>query len=181
MGYNMLTKRTFIGLGFLVLAAACSNVTDINRAKTDTGPLKLNAVRVDTSTVKNTSNRQIVGVSRKRLASDLTAALTTKLGAVSNPNGLPSNVNVTVEEVHLADIVERALVGTSYVVSTISVTDAATGEVIIAPTEVRGNSGQLRAGGVIGAATTQSVENDYKLAVQGYADALVASLVASKK
>ena len=181
MGYTMLTKRTFIGLGFLVLAAACSNVTDINRAKTDTGPLKLNAVRVDTSTTKNTSNRQIVGISRERLASDLTAALTTKLGAASNPNGLPSNVNVTVKEVHLADIVERALVGTSYIVSTISVTDAATGEVIIAPTEVKADSEQLRAGGMLGVVTTKSVENDYKLAVQGYADALVASLVASKK
>jgi hypothetical protein len=177
----MITKRTFVALGMLVIAAACSNVTDIDRAKSDTGPLKLNAVRVDTSNVKNTSERQIVGISRDRLASDLSAALTTKLGAVSNPNGLPANVNVTVEEVHLANIVERALVGTSYIVSSISVTDAATGEVIIEPTEVRGNSEQLRAGGMLGVVTTKSVENDYKLAVQGYADALAASLVASKK
>lgn len=177
----MLTKRTFVALTAAAILAACSTTTEIERAKSDTGPLKLNLVRVDTSGMTLSSEGRSIQKSRAQLASDLTTALKNDLGPVSDPNGLPANVNVSVKELFLADVVDRALVGTSYIESVISVTDAATGEVIIAPTEVRGDSEQLRAGSWVGAITTKSVEEDYKLAVQGYSEALVESLVASKQ
>lgn len=178
--YNMFTKRTFVTLAAATLIAACSNVTDINRAKSDTGPLKLNSVRVDVSSMKTTSKGRDIKRTRAQFADDLTAALARELGPVSDPNGLPADVNVKVNEIYLARIVDRVLAGTSYIESTASVTDAASGDEIVAPVDVRGDSDQFRAAGPVAVVTTGSLDNDYQAAINGYAKALVASLVASK-
>ena len=106
----MLTKRTFVALAAAALIAACSNVTEVNRVQTDTGPLKLNLVRVDTTGMKTVSEGRDIQKSRSQLAADLTAQLKKDLGAVSDPNGLPANVNVSVNELYLARIIDRALV-----------------------------------------------------------------------
>jgi hypothetical protein len=176
-------KRTFVGIAAAALLAACSNVTDIDRANKDTGPLKLNAVNVDTSAMTIVSEGRTVNRTKAQLASDLRAAITREAQSYSNPNGLPADVNVTVEKLHLATIVDRVVAGTSYVESTISVVDAADGSVIIAPTKVKGNEETLRGFGSLGAAgavQNASVETDYKNAIDGYAKALIASIAASQ-
>ena len=173
-------KHSFFALITVALVTACSNVTEINRAKSDTGPLKLNNVIVSTDETLLRSQGRDIGKSTAEFRADLTAALAKELGPYSDPNGLPADVKVKVDEVFLARIVDRALVGTSYIDSTITVVDAETGEEIVAPTKVRGDSNQLRAAGPIGAITTQSLAKDYQSAINGYAKALAASLVASK-
>lgn len=173
-------KHSFLVLAAVALVAACSNVTEVNRAKSDTGPLKLNNVIVSTDDTLLRSQGRDANKSEAEFRADLTAALAKELGPYSDPDGLPVDVKVKVDEVYLARIVDRALVGTSYIDSTITLVDAETGEEIVAPQKVRGNSDQLRGPGPIGAITTQSLAKDYQSAINGYAKALAASLVASK-
>lgn len=173
-------KLSLFAVAAAVVVTACSNVTDINRAQSDTGPLKLNKVIVTTDETLRRSEGRDFGKTAAEFRADLTSALAKELGAYSDPNGLPADVKVKVDEVYLARIVDRVLVGTSYIDSTISVVDAETGEIIVAPTKVRGDSDQLRGAGPIGAITTKSLAKDYQLAIDGYAKALAASLVASK-
>ena len=173
-------KSSFFSLVAVLLVAACSNVTEISRAKSDTGPLKLKNVIVSTDETLLRSRGRDFGKSVAEFRADLSAALAKELVAYSDPNGLPADVKVKVNEVYLARIVDRALAGTSYIDSTITVVDAETGEEIVAPTKVRGDSDQFRGAGPIGAITTQSLAKDYQSAINGYAKALAASLVASK-
>ena len=173
-------KLSLFSLITVAFVAACSNTTDISRAKSDTGPLKLNNVIVSTDETLTRSNGRDVGKSAAEFRADLSAALTKELSPVSDPNGLPADVKVNVTEVYLARVVDRAFLGTSYIESTISVVDAETGEEIVAPTKVRGDSDHFRGPLPVGAITTQSLAKDYRSAINGYAKALAASLVASK-
>ncbi len=175
--------RSFIAVTALAVAAACTNVTDLSRTDADPGPLQLNAVKVDASGLEVViSEGRTVKRTRAQLEQDLTAAITREALLLSDPNGLLADVNVTIEKVYLAPLVERVVAGSSYIEGTVSVTNAADGSIIIAPTQVIGNSDTLRAIGALGAVgalANADVETDYQNSIDGYAKALIASLQAS--
>ncbi len=177
----MLSKRAFFTFAAAALLAACSNITQIDRAQKDTGPLRLNAVVVDVSDLSVTTEGRAIDRTTAELQEDLRRAVTAEAEKLSVPDGLPANINVKVERVFLARIVDRALAGTSFIESQISVTDAETGAFLVKPVNVKATSEQLRGPGAIGAATgiTTSAASDYEGLIDAYARALLASLEAS--
>jgi len=179
----MFTKRTFIALSAAAVVAACTNVTELNRIG-DSNPRKLNLVNVDTSRMDVVTEGRAITKSRAQLASDLTAAITREAQPYSDPNGAPADLNVVVNKVYLAPLVERTVLGTSYIESTISVTDGDDGSTIISPANVKATSDTLRGIGTLGAVAAvanANVQTDYQNAINGYAKALVASVVATRQ
>ena len=176
----MFTRRVILSVAAATMVAACSNITSIDRADKEVGPLKLNAVSVDVSQMKLVSEGRTINKSTAQFAEDLEAALVRELSAVSVPDGVPADFNVTVQRMYLAPIVNRLVAGTSSIESSVSVINASDGSTIVEPVKVVGNSDQLRGPGPVGAVTTKTVEADYQGAVNGYAKALLASLQASK-
>lgn len=178
----MFTKRAFLALVAAAGVAACTNVTELNRIE-GAGPLKLNVVKVDTSRMAVVTEGRQIAKTRTELSRDLSAAIAREAQSYSDPNGTPADINVVVNKVYLAPLAQRAVMDTSYVESTISVTDAADGSTIISPANVKGTSDTLRgigALGAVGAVANADVETDYQNAINGYAKALIASIAATK-
>ena len=178
----MLTKRTLLALAAAGTLAACNSVTDIERAQKDTGPLKLNQVVVDVSDLDLTAEGRAINRTTAQLQEDLRKAITAEAQKRSVPDGLPANINVSVDRIKLARLTDRVLAGTSFIESEISVTDAATGVFVVEPVRVNATAEQLRGPGPIGAATTAttSLNADYQNVINAYARALLASLDASR-
>lgn len=179
---TMRFRRSFLTLAVVALVAACTNVTTLSRAEVNPKQLKLNDVNVDASGLELVAEGRTIKKTRDQLEQDLAAAITRIALERSDPNGRPADVNVTVDKVFLAPLADRAMAANSFIESTISVTDAASGAIIIAPTQVKGNADTLRAIGALGAVgalLNADVETDYQNAVNGYAKSLIASLQAS--
>ncbi|WP_127112810.1 hypothetical protein [Shimia sediminis] len=157
-------------------------MTTLSRADTNPRQLKLNDVNVDASGLELVAEGRTITKTRAELEQDLADAIRRIASERSDPDGAPADINVTVDKLYLVPLVERAVAGNSYVESTISVTDAASGAIIVAPTTVKGNADTLRAIGALGAVgalLNADVETDYQNAIKGYAKSLIASLQAS--
>ena len=179
----MNTRRTIIAFAAAALVTACSNITDIERAQKDTGPLRLVDVNVDVSDLNVTTEGRSIRRTTAQVQEDLRKAITTAAEPESDPNGLPANINVKVKKIYLAPLTSRVLAGTSFIESEASVTEAETGDLIVAPVDVKVTGEQLRGPGPIGlagAAAAGSAEADYSAAIDTYARALIASLVATR-
>ena len=177
----MIARRLFTaGLAAAVLVG-CSNLTEIDRAQKDTGPLRLVDVIVDVSDLDVTTEGRAINRTTAELQQDIRRAVTAEAQKRSVPDGLPANVNVKVEKVFLARLSDRVLAGTSSIESTVSITEAETGAFIVEPVSVKANAEQLRGPGPIGAAAaaTTSTEADYQNVIAAYARALLSSLDAS--
>lgn len=178
----MLLKRTLIIGGLAIFLSACNAVTDIDRAQKDTGPLMLNAVNIDVSDLDLTIEGRAINRTSAELQEDLGRAVTAEAQKRSVPDGLPANINVKVERIKLARVVDRVLAGTSFIESEISVTEAENGAFVVEPVQVNATAEQLRGPGPIGAATaaTTSLDADYQNVINAYARTLLASLDASR-
>ena len=179
----MLSKRSILTVLAATMLAACTGgVIGIDRADKETGPLLLNDVIVDVSDLDVTTEGRAINKTTSELQRDLNAAVTAEALKRSVPGGVPTNINVDVEKVYLAPLSSRLLANTSYIESTVSLTNAETGAFIVEPVKVKATADQLRGLGPVGAATAAanaSVEADYQRAVAGYAKTLLASLDAS--
>ena len=175
-------SRCVMALAAVALIAGCTKVTTLSRADVNPRQLKLNDVIVDASGLELVAEGRTITKTRDQLEQDLAAAITRLALERSDPNGTPADVNVTIDKLFLAPLADRAMAANSFIESTISVTDAASGAIIIAPTQVKGNADTLRAIGALGAVgalLNADVETDYQNAVNGYAKSLIASLQAS--
>lgn len=125
-------------------------------------------ITVDTSAITGVAGRKMAfDVPPAQINADLTQALQRKLRATAQGN---ADVTVTVTELRLMSrMQEMMLGGASYVKGRLSVTDAATGRQIVAPTAVFATSQRFRVGGPIGAAVAPSAENDYHQTIEGFA------------
>ncbi len=177
----MLTKRILLTIAAAAFLTACSNITEIERTQQYTGPLKLNAVIVDVSDLDLSTEGRPITRTSTQVQEDLRRAIVAEAQKRSVPDGLPANINVKVEKIFLARIIDRTLAGTSFVESEISVTDAETDAFLVEPVDVRATSEQLRAAGAIGAVVgaTTTPTADYEGVINAYAKALVESLEAS--
>lgn len=115
------------------------------------------------------------------LQEDLRRAITSEAQKRSVPDGLPTNVNVSVKKIRFARLVDRVFAGTSFIESEIFITDAESGAFIVEPVKVKTTAEQLRGPGPIGAtiAATTSLNSDYQNVINAYARTLLTSLDAS--
>lgn len=178
----MLSRRIVIALFSAAALAACNSITEIERAQKDTGPLRLNTVNVDVSDLSVTTEGRAINKTTSELQQDLQRAVTAEAQKRSVPDGLPANVNIKVERIKLARVVDRVLAGTSFIESKISITEAATGAFIVNPVSVTATAEQLRGPGPVGLATaaTTSIDADYQSVINAYARVLLESLDASR-
>ena len=177
----MLSRRLFTTAIAALTLMGCSNITEIERAQKDTGPLRLVDVIVDVSDLDVTTEGRAINRTTAELQQDLRRAVTAEAQKRSVADGVPANVNVKVDKVFLARLTDRVLAGTSSIESVVSITNAETGEFIVEPVPVKANAEQLRGPGPVGAATavTTTTEADYQNVIAAYARALLASLDAS--
>jgi hypothetical protein len=159
--------RHIPALAAVALVAACT--TPSIRTAGDASALNVVSVSVETAGMDVAVTGRQSAVTKEQLDADLTAAVTAELAQGSDATGTPAEVTVVVQSVKLAPPAARIVAATSTISGTVSVTEQKTGRVIVPPTAVTGNSKSLRAVGVIGLATTQTVENDYRGTIAGFA------------
>ncbi len=137
--------------------------------------LVVRKVTVDTSAITGVAGRKSAfDVPPAQINADLTQALQRKLRPTPQGN---ADVTVRVTEVRLMSRVQEMMLGgASYVKGTLIVTDAATGQQIVAPTAVIATSQRVRVGGPIGAAVAPSAENDYHETIEGFAQNVLVRL-----
>ncbi len=134
----------------------------------------LNVTAVEVTVAEDAAQEDTVitgrqaGIRPEQFVPDLDAELTAALTEASDPSGAAVTVLVTVNQVYLAPPVERVVAGTSYIRGTVEVTGV-DGRTVVRPTSVQGNSDNIRLVGALGLVTTQSVQNDYRGTLRGFA------------
>ncbi|OYU38429.1 MAG: hypothetical protein CFE33_16380 [Pseudorhodobacter sp. PARRP1] len=125
-------------------------------------------VTVDTSAISGVAGRKMAfDVPPAQINADLTQALKRKLRVTPQGN---ADVTVVVTQVRLMSRMQEFMLGgASYVRGTLSVTDAATGRQIVAPTAALATSQRFRVGGPIGAAVAPTAEKDYQQTIESFA------------
>lgn len=137
--------------------------------------LVVRTITVDTSAITGVAGRKMAfDVPPAQINADLTQALQRKLRATAQGN---ADVTVRVKELRLMSRVQEMMLGgASYLKGTLSVTDAATGRQIVAPTAVVATSQRVRVGGPIGAAVAPSAAKDYQQTIEGFAQNVLVRL-----
>ncbi|XDA98806.1 hypothetical protein AB1M95_02565 [Sulfitobacter sp. LCG007] len=174
----MAVMRHILAVAVLAAVAACAPTPSI-RTVGDAGALDVRDIQVDANRLDLVIKGRQLERSRAQLKQDVTAALEAELRPVSVKDGTPVVVAVELVDLHLANTAERFVAQTSHVTTMVSVTEIGTGRVVVPATEVSGNTDNFRAIGVVGAATTLSVEEDYRGALRGYAKTVRAALFGS--
>ncbi|UWR22957.1 hypothetical protein [Sulfitobacter sp. S190] len=175
----MKTLRVPLALTLIAGLAACA--TPSIRATGDTTDLNVVSVSVDTDTMAQAVSGRASTVTKAQLDDDLTAALGAELAKASTPDGTPVTVAVTLTSVDLAPPVTRVAAAASSATGTVTVTEVGTDRTVVPATTLTGTSNSLRAPGVIGLATTQSVENDYRGTLSGFASTVRKALFGSEQ
>lgn len=168
-GFSAARRARLLSAGAVILLLGACTVPSIRTAG-DAEALNVVAVDVDTSQMAVVVEGRSSTVTAQQLDDDLTSALTAALASSSDPAGRSVNVSVTMEQFRLAPPIERVVAGTSTATGVVSVTDAQTGDVVVAPTRMSGNTENFRAASVLGIATTRTVDKDYRGTVNGYAE-----------
>ncbi len=177
----MLSRRTFVAGSARTAMSGCNSIMDIERAQSDTGPLRLLEVRVDVSDLEVATEGRSINRTTAQIQEDVRCAATAEAQKRSVPDGSPANVNVKMERVFLARGVDRVLAGISSIESVASVTAAENGAFIVEPVQVNTTAEQLQGPGPIGGvmAAYTSVEADYNNVINAHARKLLKSLDAS--
>lgn len=163
-------RRIVAGLVAAVFLGACE-VASI-RTTGDVTALNVRSVDVDTSGMDVAVSGRASPVTAQQLDDDLTAAISAALAAQSDPTGRVVRVDVVMEEVRLAPPIERVAAVTSTATGVITVTEVATGAVVVPATRVSGNTENIRAAWVLGLATTRTIDIDYRGTVNGFANTI---------
>ncbi|WP_299288642.1 hypothetical protein [uncultured Tateyamaria sp.] len=126
-------------------------------------------VTVDVASFTGVTGREIA-VPPAQVAADVKAALEASL---ARPGPQTADLLIQLTSVQLTSRGSAAAFGgNSRMTAVLSVRDAATGDVLIAPTQITGFSEFVRVPGVIGAATSPSPESDYRQTVDGFAESV---------
>lgn len=165
----MMGKRLFLAIAAsaLVLSGCVGTPLLEEDAR---AALVVRNVSVDVTGYENVQGRNL-SISSDQLQADMTSAIETELSPVAGGNTV---VDVTVTRVYLVSPGQALLVGgASTITGTVTVTDAATGEVLLPTTTVRGIAdGSWALGGAIAAATTGTPLEDYQNSVRSFASDL---------
>lgn len=168
-GFLALARARLALAGLALVALAACDVPSIRTAG-DESALNVQTVNVDTSGMAVAVEGRTSTVSREQLDADLTAALGAALASQRDPAGRVVQVDVTMETLRLSPPIERVAAGTSTATGVVTVTEVGTGDVIVPPTRLSGNSENFRGAWVLGLATTRTVDKDYRGTVNGFAN-----------
>lgn len=169
----MTRMRVALALALIGALGACMDTAPQSQSRVSPADIVANVVRVDTSSFGGIEGRTL-DIPTAKIASDIGRALGRRMG-----NGGPSNANIDVRllSVRLTSPASAfAFGGPSAIEAEVTVSDAATGDVLFGPEQVRGTSEFLRLPGVIGVATSPSPERDYDQTVQGFAAAVAQAI-----
>lgn len=168
---NVPTRRA---LGIRVLAAiavlsALSACVQPLVDETVQQSLTVRTITVDASAIKPIAGGREITLTRSQIEADLKAALTAEMVKPGQGAG-NADVLVKVEEIWLVSRGQSfAMGGNSTMTGTLTVTEPATGRVILAETKVGGMNETLRMGGIIGVLTAPSADKDYQQTLLGFA------------
>jgi hypothetical protein len=155
-------------VGFCAIAVITGCTTPSIRTAGDISAINVASISVETSGMDVAVTGRTSDVTKAQLDTDLTAALATELAQVSDPAGAKADVTVVVETLELAAPLTRVVAATSSITGIVTVTEQKTGRVIVPATHLSGNSNSLRAAGVGGLVTIQTVEKDYQGTLKGF-------------
>ncbi len=139
--------------------------------------LVVRSIKVDASGIKPIGGGREITLTNTQIETDLKAALTAQMIKPGQGKG-NADVLVTVTEIFLVSRGQSfALGGNSHMTGTLTVTEAGSGKVILAPTVVGGGNANLRLGGVLGALTAPMPDKDYADTLTGFAKQNTARLL----
>ena len=166
----MFVRRFLFLLATVGTLAACSDTSpllDEGRGEA----LKVVDVTVDGSGIDGLSGGRNLEISPEQITADVDAVLTSHLMARSAGGSQDVVAEVVLDDVKLITPGQRAVLGGSSSISgVLTVRDAASNEIVLAPTEVVGLAeGNVPLGGFLGAVTTKSPNKDYQATLSGFA------------
>ena len=169
--------RHIVAIALVSVVSACA--TPSIRTAGDTTALNVMSVSVDTSQMM--VEGRTLKVTHTQLKSDMEAAVLSAVAPESDANGTPVDVAIAVSKMRLASPLARVVADTSSLTGTVRVTEVGTGREVVPATEVTGNTKNIRGAGVIGLATTVSVEKDYRGTLAGFANTVRKALFGSEQ
>ena len=158
-------RRSFIFLICCVALVGCATqqlppdvAQDIYLAET----------RIDTSKLGSETGGRKVPVSQLKAALEREVRL-----RIKNRGNRTVRLDIDVTSANIVTAGQSILVGgSSHVTATVSVVDYNTGEVLMAPTQVRGTGGGYAPGGIIGALALPDRNTDVQNIAKGFAENL---------
>ncbi len=134
-------------------------------------------ISVSTSSLSGVSGRSI-SIPPSQVQADISRALAARMRGRGMPGGNPVQVSVDVQRVALVSPGQSLLIGgVSTVSATVSVADLYTGTVLLPATEMTATSEGWAPGGIIGASSRGTPEQDYQRTVASFADAVAQRLL----
>ena len=135
-------------------------------------PAALNVVSVvvDAGSLDGIEGRSIAR-SNAQITADIEGAVRRAFAAKSQPNGTPVQVTIDVQEVKLANAVDRVAAQASTIHADLTVVSEA-GATVVPTQRIVGTSEGVRLAGTFGALTTPGVDKDYSDTVAGFAATL---------
>ncbi|MCP5072767.1 MAG: hypothetical protein GY947_05650 [Rhodobacteraceae bacterium] len=132
----------------------------------------IRSVDIDVSAIEGLKGGREITKTPEQIRADIDGTVTHVLQQASAENGRPLKVSIAVDSVALVSPGQALLLGgVSTIRGMLTATDAKTGDVVIPATKVFGTAkGGWAPGGILGAASTKTPENDYKATVVGFAN-----------
>lgn len=136
------------------------------------GRIAVQEIAVSTTGLERVTGRDIA-VSNAQVQADIRQALAARMQGRGAVDGSPVNVTVNVDSVSLVSPGQSLLVGgVSSISGSITITDVATGAVILPLTAVRASSEGWAPGGILGATSRGTAEADYAQTVASFANSI---------
>jgi|GEM_PF-5278507 len=134
-------------------------------------------IAVTTPNLSGVSGRSI-SVPNNQVQSDISRALAARMQGRGMPGGNPVRVDVDVDRVSLVSPGQSLLIGgVSSVSATVSVVDLSTGGVLLPETKMTSSSDGWAPGGIVGAASRGSAQEDYRKTVASFANTVAQRLL----
>jgi len=160
----MISRRSFLSVFALIAVTACAAPL-LNEEQA--ANLQVRSVTVDISQFENGVAGRNIAIPSAQVKADLEAALRRTLGASSQGN---ADVVVVLTKMWLVSPGQSIMLGgNSSITGIVSVASVHNGQPILAPTEVVGISNKRTVGGIIGALSRSSAEEDYRETITGFA------------
>jgi len=163
---NFPGRRSFLGFAAAFLVAGCYAEPLLQNSPRE--QYSVRQVTVDTAAFTGVTGR-VNEFSKEDVARDIRATLAHALRK-SATGTTPVDVTVRLTGVHLVSPGQSLLIGgTSAISGVLEVKDVRSGAMVLEPTKVYGTAkGAYAPGGIIGAISTRSVDDDYRRTIAGF-------------
>ena len=164
----MMKIKVLVAIYAACLMAACTPQSLL--APEVASSIAVQNVTVDTTNFAGVSGRAL-SISNAQVRSDIERALVGRMQGRGAIGGKPVSVNVAVDRVALVSPGQSLLLGgVSGVSASVSITELATGAVVLAPTAISASGQGYAPGGILGVASRGTPESDYARTIASFAD-----------